>query len=261
MELSGKVALVTGAGSGIGRATAMRLAAEGAAIGALSQDQDEVDAVVREIEAAGGRAVGLVADVSDAAQVKAATDRLVEVFGRLDIIFANAGINGVWAPIDEIEPDEWDRTINTNLRGTYLTVHHGVPHLKAAGAGAIVITSSINGTRVFSNAGSTAYSCTKAAQVTMAQMLALELAKHSIRVNVVCPGRIETAIQGKTVTRDLEEAKEPVEYPEGKIPLTDGEGGSAEEVAELVLFLVSERGRFISGTPVWIDGAQSVLVG
>jgi NAD(P)-dependent dehydrogenase (short-subunit alcohol dehydrogenase family) len=261
MELSDRIALITGAGSGIGKATALRLAREGASIGVLSQSEEEVEATVREIEAAGGKALGLVADVSDAGQMQAAVDKLVARYRRLDIIFANAGINGVWAPIDEIEPEEWDRTINTNLRGTFLTLRYGVPHLKSAGGGAIVITSSINGTRVFSNAGSTAYSCTKAAQVTLAQMQALELAKHNIRVNAVCPGRIETAIQAKTEARHLEEAREAVEYPDGKIPLTDGEGGSAEEVAELVLFLVSDRGRFISGTPVWIDGAQSVLVG
>ena len=109
----------------------------------------------------------------------------------LDIVFANAGINGVWAPIDELQPEEWDRTINTNLRGTYLTLHYAVPHLKRAGGGSIVITASINGTRTFTSAGATAYSSTKAAQVAMAQMLALELGQHRIRVNVICPGRSE----------------------------------------------------------------------
>ncbi len=97
--------------------------------------------------------------------------------------------------------------------------------------------------------------------MALAQNQALELAKHNIRVNAICPGRIETAIQGKTIKRNIDEAAEEVEYPGGKIPLTDGKGGSAEEIAEFVLFLVSERGRFISGTPIWIDGAQSVLVG
>jgi NAD(P)-dependent dehydrogenase (short-subunit alcohol dehydrogenase family) len=92
-------------------------------------------------------------------------------------------------------------------------------------------------------------------------MQAVELAKHNIRVNAICPGRIETAIQAKTVKRNIEEAAEDVDYRSGKIPLTGGEGGSAEEIAELLIFLVSERGRFISGTPIWIDGAQSVLVG
>jgi NAD(P)-dependent dehydrogenase (short-subunit alcohol dehydrogenase family) len=261
MELRNKVALVTGAGSGIGKAAALRLAREGAAIGVLSHTEDEVRACVQEIERAGGGALPLVADVGDPGQMRNAIEQVAETYGGLDIIFANAGINGVWAPIDELQPDEWARTIQTNLTGTYLTLHFGVPHLKKRGGGSVVIPSSINGTRVFSNAGSSAYSCTKAAQVTLAQMQAVELAKHNIRVNVICPGKIETGIQAKTEKRNIEEAAEDVEYADGKIPLTDGEGGSAEEVAELLLFLVSERGRFISGTPIWIDGAQSVLVG
>jgi NAD(P)-dependent dehydrogenase (short-subunit alcohol dehydrogenase family) len=199
MQLTDQIALVTGAGSGIGRAAALRLASEGAAVGVLSHTEESVQTCVDEIRAAGGRALPLVADVSDSEQMRAAVEALVHEFGGLDIIFANAGINGVWAPIDELQPEEWSRTINTNLTGTYLTLHHGVPHLKKRGGGSIVITSSINGTRVFSNAGSSAYSCTKAAQLTLTQMQAVELAKHNIRVNAICPGRIETAIQAKTV--------------------------------------------------------------
>ena len=261
MEFAGKVAMVTGAGSGIGRATALRLAGEGCAIGALSQTADEVEQVVHDIRSAGGRARALVADVADEDAMKAATADLVREYDRLDYLFANAGINGVWAPIDEIGPGEWDRTIATNLRGTFLTLHYGVPHLKRMGGGAIVITASVNGTRVFSNAGATAYSCTKAAQVAMAKMLALELAKFRIRVNVACPGAIDTAIEASTTRRNPDVAGEPVEYPEGRIPLTDGQPGTAEQVADLVLFLLSDRARHVSGTPVWIDGAQSLLVG
>jgi NAD(P)-dependent dehydrogenase (short-subunit alcohol dehydrogenase family) len=260
MELQGKVALVTGAGSGIGKAAALRLAREGAAIGVLSRTEDEVRQTAREIEAAGGRALPLTADVSSAEEMAAAIGALARQYGRIDIVFANAGINGVWAPIDELSPEEWDNTININLRGTFLTLHYAVPHLKSAGGGSIVITSSINGTRTFTSAGATAYSCTKAAQVAMAQMAALELAKHKIRVNVICPGKIESEIDENTEPRNTERAEEPAEFPEGKIPLTDGAPGKAEDVAELVLFLASDRSRHISGTPVWIDGAQSLLV-
>ena len=261
MELEGKVALITGAGSGIGKATAVRLAQEGARVGVLTHTADEAEKTAEEIKSAGGEALHLVADVADSGQMEQAVRQLVERFGRLDIVLANAGINGIWAPIDELQPEEWDRTINTNLRGTYLTMHHAVPHLKKAGAGAIVITASVNGTRIFSNAGATAYSCTKAAQVAMAQMLALELAKHRIRVNVVCPGKIDTEIPDNTSHRNTAEAGEPVEFPEGKIPLTDNEPGTSHDLAELVLFLVSDRARHITGTPVWIDGAESLLVG
>ena len=187
--------------------------------------------------------------------MKQAVTQLAQAYGRLDIVFANAGINGVWAPIDEIQPEEWDRTINTNLRGTYLTLHYAVPHLKKAG-GSIVITAS----RTFTSAGATAYSATKAAQVSMAQMLAVELAKHRIRVNVVCPGRIGTEISENTTKRNTQEAEVPAEFPEGPIPLTGEEPGTSEDVAELVLFLASDRSRHITGTPVWIDGGQSLLV-
>ncbi|MFL4989964.1 MAG: SDR family oxidoreductase [Microvirga sp.] len=259
MELQGKVALVTGAGSGIGKATALRFAREGAMVGVLSHTEDEIRKVAEEIERAGGRAIALVADVADEGQMRKAVADLVQAHGRLDIVFANAGINGVWAPIDELQPQEWDRTINTNLRGTYLTLHHAVPHLKKAG-GSIVITASINGSRTFTSAGATAYSATKAAQVAMAQMLAVELAKHKIRVNVVCPGKIGTEISDNTEKRDTQEAEVPAEYPAGPIPLTGQEPGTSEEVAELVLFLASDRARHITGTPVWIDGAQSLLV-
>ncbi|HEU0066485.1 MAG TPA: SDR family NAD(P)-dependent oxidoreductase [Sphingomonas sp.] len=261
MTFDGKVALVTGAGSGIGKATALRLAAQGCAVGVLTHTPEDAQDVAAQIALAGGRALVLVADVGDAAQMQAAVADLLREYGRLDHLFANAGINGVWAPIDEIAPDEWDKTIATNLRGAYLTAHFGVPHLKRAGGGSIVITASVNGTRIFSNAGATAYSCTKAAQVAMAKMLALELAKFRIRVNVVCPGQIETDIEASTTHRDPDVAGEPVEYPQGKIPLTDGKPGTSDQVADLVLFLMSDAARHISGTPVWIDGAESLLVG
>jgi NAD(P)-dependent dehydrogenase (short-subunit alcohol dehydrogenase family) len=259
MELQGKVALVTGAGSGIGKAAALRLAREGAMVGVLSHTDDEIRKTAQEIEQAGGKAIPLVADVASEDQMKKAVDDLVQTYGRLDIVFANAGINGVWAPIDELQPAEWDRTINTNLRGTYLTIHYAVPHLKKAG-GSIVVTASINGTRTFTSAGATAYSATKAAQVAMTQMLAVELAKHKIRVNVVCPGRIDTKITENTDKRNTEEAEVPAEYPDGPIPLTGEEPGTSDEVADLVLFLASDRARHITGTPVWIDGGQSLLV-
>jgi NAD(P)-dependent dehydrogenase (short-subunit alcohol dehydrogenase family) len=260
MKLDGKVALVTGAGSGIGKAAALLLAAEGARVGVLSDTSTEIEKVARQIERAGGEAIALVADVSQPSKMQKAIESLAEKWGRIDIVFANAGINGVWAPIEELEPDEWDKTLEVNLKGTFLTVKYATPYLKKRG-GSVIVTSSVNGTRVFSNTGATAYSCSKAAQVAFTKMVALELAKHKVRVNVICPGAIETAISENSEQRDLEAIREPVVYPEGTIPLTDGEPGTAGQVAKLVLFLASDDSSHITGTEVWIDGGGSLLTG
>jgi NAD(P)-dependent dehydrogenase (short-subunit alcohol dehydrogenase family) len=260
MQLQGKAAIITGAGSGIGKAAAILFAKEGAKVCLVSRTEDELRKTVDEIKAAGGTAVFAVADISKPDEIERAVVAAIEAFGRLDVVFANAGINGVWAPIEELAPEEWDNTININLKGTFLTVKYAIPHLKKLG-GSIIITASVNGTRIFSNAGATAYSCTKAAQVAFAKMAALELAKHKIRVNVVCPGAIETEIDDSTKKRDVNEAAEPVKYPAGKIPLTNGKPGMAEQVAQLVLFLASDASSHITGTPVWIDGAESLLQG
>ena len=191
--------------------------------------------------------------------MKDAVERIASAWGRLDIVVANAGINGVWAPIDDLQPQEWDKTIAINLRGTYLTLHYAVPHLKAAGGGSIVVVSSINGTRTFTTAGATAYAATKAAQLAMVQQLALELGKSKIRINAVCPGLIETNIPDSTIKRNQDAARIPVIWPEGDIPITGGKAGTSEDVAEIIAFLASDHARHITGSPVWIDGGQSLL--
>lgn len=259
MTLGGKIALVTGGGSGLGKASALKLAAQGADIALLSRTKDEVDAVAAGIAALGRNALPLYADVSSTADMQSAFEQIGRTFGRLDIVFANAGINGTWAPIDELAVEDWDQTIAVNLRGTFLTLHHAVPLMKQRG-GSIVITSSINGTRTFTTAGASAYSTTKAGQLALAQMAALELAKHRIRVNAICPGAIESNIEENTERQNVEKAAEPADYPDGEIPLTDGRPGKAEDVADLVCFLASDASRHITGTPIWIDGAQSLLV-
>ena len=261
MQLSNRVALVTGASSGIGKATALLLAREGARVGLVGRNREKLEQTADEIAAeALSEALPLTADIAEAADVERVVTELVGKWGRLDIVVANAGINGVWSPLEELTPAEWRKTIDINLTGTFLTVKYAIPALKQQG-GAIVITSSVNGTRMFSNTGASAYASSKAAQMAFAQMAALELAKHRIRVNVICPGAIETRIGERTTRRNLEQVKEPVKFPAGNIPLTDGEPGTADQVAQLVLFLVSDQASHITCTPVWIDGGQSLLQG
>lgn len=257
MKLSGKVCLVTGAGSGIGKRAAVLMAREGAQVAALSRTIEEVEETATEIRSEGGKALPLCADVSNAVELKKAVDSVAQEFGGLDVVFANAGVNGVWGPLEEIAEEEWDQTIAINLRGTFLTLKYSVPYLKQR-RGSIIINSSINGTRVFSNTGATAYAATKAAQVAMMKMLALELAPAGVRVNAICPGAIETAIQENTEQRDREDLGVPVHFPRGWHPLR-GKPGSADQVARTVLFLASEDADHITGTEMWIDGGESLI--
>lgn len=259
MELSGRYALVTGAGSGIGAAAALKLAEAGADLALLGRTREELGATAEQVKSLGREALVLVADIAIEEQMRAAYEEAGNKFGRLDFVFANAGINGTWAPIDVLTYEDWNRTQSINLGGTFLTLHFAIPLMKERG-GSIAITSSINGTRTFTTAGASAYSTTKAGQLAFGQMAALELARYRIRVNVVCPGAIATNIADSTRKVQVEAARVPATYPEGTVPLTKGESGTAEQVADLVLFLASDRSNHISGTPIWIDGAQSLLI-
>lgn len=249
---------MTGGGSGIGRATALRLAQDGVFVAVLGRTSDELGDTLQEIRAAGSDGMVLVADVSDMDEMSSAIAKLIEARNALHIVVVNAGINGTWAPIDDLRPDEFDQTVAINLRGTYLTLHHAVPHMKQNG-GSIVVVSSINGTRTFTSPGASAYAATKAGQVAIVQQLAVELGRHRIRINAVCPGAIETEIDDNTKTRNKREAEVPVTFPKGDIPLTGGVAGTAAEVADVIAFLVSDGSRHVTGTPIWIDGGQSLL--
>jgi len=256
--LNGKVAFITGGADGIGKGTALRFAAEGAKVGIADILDDRAADVLKTIREAGGQAEYFHCDVSDPEQVRAAVDGTAQRFGRLDVVFANAGINGVWTPIEELTPDEWDKTLDINLKGTYLTVHFAIPHLRRAGGGSVMITSSVNGNRTFSTAGAAAYSTSKAGQVAFMKMAALELSNFNVRVNAVCPGAIKTNINDRTTKRHTEEVEFKVVMPEGK-PGIDGGQGDIFEVADTCVFLASEMSRHVSGVELYVDGGASLL--
>lgn len=254
-----RVAFISGGGSGIGQAAAAKLARCGLRVALAGRTAEELEDVADSIGREGGRAMAVECDVSDEESVVSAIATTVETWGRLDVVVANAGVNGTWAGIDDLTVTDFRSTLDINLVGTFATIKHAVPHLRKQG-GSVVVTSSVNGTRIFSNSGATAYSSSKAGQVALAKMLAVELGPDKIRVNVICPGAIETEIDDNTDARN-EDVKIPVDFPEGQIPLTGHRSGSAEQVGELIAFLASDAADHISGTEVWIDGAQSLLQG
>ncbi|WP_339811778.1 SDR family NAD(P)-dependent oxidoreductase [Paenibacillus sp. FSL R7-0189] len=259
-RLQDKVAVVTGAGSGIGKATAIRFAQHGAKVYMLDRTPEDSYETKREIESIGGTATVIECDVSNPGLVEESIRKVGEVAEKIDIVFANAGINGTWSPIETLEIEDWDQTLDTNLRSTFATVKYAIPHMKENG-GSIIITSSINGNRVFSNIGASAYSSSKAGQVAFMKMAALELAQYGIRVNAICPGSIDTQIGDNTYkSDDLQEVKIPVKFPEGNHPLENAPG-KPEQVANLVLFLASDESFHVTGTEIYVDGAESLLRG
>lgn len=258
IQLTEKVALVTGGASGIGRATCRRLADAGVAVAVVDIHEEGAAAVADDIARRGGRAIVLAADINHEESLRACIGATIARFDRLDIVFANAGINGVRAPIEDLTLDEWHATLDTNLTGTFLTVKHSIPHLRAAGGGSIIVTSSLNGTELFSSAGFAAYSTSKAGQVAFVRMAAFECARWNIRVNAILPGSIETNIETTTHRRNLDRIPYEVKYPAHYPPLY-GRRGTADEVADLVLFLASDASRYVTGTAIPIDGALSLV--
>jgi len=246
-RFTGKVALVTGAASGIGRATALAFAAEGARVAIL----DRTAVALREPEAAlkqaGGEVLVIACDVSVPEQVEAAVAQVVERFGRLDIAFNNAGVENKATPLHEIELQEWDRILNINLRGTFVCMKHEIAQMLRQGGGVVVNTSSGAGIRGV--AGGAAYAATKHALIGMTKSAALDYAKQNIRVNAVLPGNIETPMMDRFTGGDLQKAidLEPV-----------GRLGKPEEIAEAVLWMSSDLGGFVTGSAVVVDGGWSL---
>jgi NAD(P)-dependent dehydrogenase (short-subunit alcohol dehydrogenase family) len=247
---AGKVAFVTGAGSGIGRATALAFAREGASVVVSDISEQGNQETVRMIEELDERALAVRCDVTRTGDVKAALDRTVETFGRLDVAFNNAGVEQEEAATAQLAEEVWDRVIDIDLRGVFLCMKHEIPLMLEQGGGAIVNTSSGAGVKGFPLGA--AYVAAKHGVIGLTRSAALDYAQANIRINAVCPGIIETQMMDR-VTGDTPEGRQQVISQE---PI--GRMGKPEEIAEAVLWLCSEAASFVVGHAMVVDGGQTV---
>lgn len=251
MKLKRKVALVTGAGSGIGQATALLFAAEGARVACVDVNEATAKQTAEQIEKAGGQALAVRADVSKAPDNLAMVERTVAQWGRLDILYANAGVPQSPTPVEEVDEATFDRIMAVNVRGVFLGVKYAVPVMKKQGGGVILITASTAAIRP--RKGLQAYGASKGAVIALTKALALELAPHKIRVAAIAPVATDTpmlpAFMGKTVVD--EKAREAMVRT---IPL--GRLNTPEDIARAALFLASDDAAMISGSCVEVDGGR-----
>jgi NAD(P)-dependent dehydrogenase (short-subunit alcohol dehydrogenase family) len=249
-DVRGKVAFVTGAAGGIGRATALAFARAGANVTAADVSQPGVQETARMIEQFGGQALAVRCDVTSSRDVQAALTQTVDRFGRLDAAFNNAGIEQPITPTADITEDDWDRIVAINLRGVFLCMKYEIPLLLQHGGGAIVNTSS--GAGVVGIAGQAAYTAAKHGVVGLTKSAALDYARSGVRINAVCPGIIATEMMdrftgGTPEGHDRVIAQEPI-----------GRMGRPEEIAAAVLWLCSDAAAFVVGHAMVIDGGQTV---
>ncbi|MGA9041479.1 MAG: SDR family oxidoreductase [Terriglobales bacterium] len=245
-ELAGKVGLVTGGTSGIGRETAILFAKAGAKVVVAGRRETEGKETIELVRAAGGKGLFVKADVSKAAEVELLVQKTVETFGRLDVAFNNAGIEGVWVPIVTQSEADWDQTIAINLKGVWLCLKYEIRQmLKQGGGGAIVNMSSIAG--LVGSAGAAAYSASKHGVMGLTKTAALENARRGIRINSVCPAAIETPMADRIFG-----APEVHKYVLGCHPI--GRFGRPTEVAEAVVWMCSDRASFMTGQSLVLDG-------
>ena len=249
-QLDGKVALITGAGSGIGRASALAFAREGAKVAVADIVVEGGEETVRLVKEAGGEAFFIKVDVSNAAEVEAMVNTVVDTYGRIDCAYNNAGIEGRLASTDEYPEDVFDKVIDINLTGVWLCMKHELPHMLNQGGGAIVNTASNFGL-VGSN-GMPAYSATKHGVLGLTKTAALEYAKAGIRVNAVCPGPVQTPLVDKVLAAQPELGDQIIKAIEAREPV--GRMGRPEEIAEAVVWLCSDAASFVTGTAMSVDG-------
>jgi NAD(P)-dependent dehydrogenase (short-subunit alcohol dehydrogenase family) len=250
-RLHGKRTIVTGAGSGIGRASAKLFAAEGARVLAVDRVQAAVDATAAEIAKAGGTAIAVSADAGSEADVKAFVDRAVAEFGGLDAIYANAGISGGLIPLFEQTVEHWQEILRVNLIGPFLAIKHAAPHMIRQSKGSIVCTASVAGLRA--NAGGSPYAASKAGVISLVQTAANSLSGSGVRVNAICPGLIETGMTRPIFERARERG---TQNKIGQLnPLQ--RHGVPEEIAAMALFLASDEASYVNGQAFAVDGGLS----
>ena len=250
-RLSGKIAIVTGAGSGIGRASALLFASEGAKL-VLFDRTEEVHRAAAAVEQAGGHAIAIVGDAGEEADVAAAVAKALEAYGRLDVFFANAGITGgARGGFFDATPQIWAEVLRVNLIGPFLAIKHAAPAIRDGGGGAILCTASVAGLR--SGAGPAQYSASKAGVINLVQTAAQQLAGTGVRVNAVLPGLTETGMTQPLFDGARAAGKE---HKIGQLnPLL--RGGQPEEIAEAALFLVSDAASYVNGQALAVDGGLS----
>jgi NAD(P)-dependent dehydrogenase (short-subunit alcohol dehydrogenase family) len=250
--LSGRVAIVTGAGSGIGRAGAELMAHEGAALVVADRNAAAGEETRRRIEANGGRALAVETDVGDDAQLAGLVGEARQAFGRIDILHSHAGIQ-IEGPLEGVDPNGMDASWRINVRAHFMLARLVMPHMRVQGGGSIIVTSSNSG--VFYDHEMIAYATSKHAAVAMVKQIAIDYGKYNVRVNALCPGWVDTPFND-AFTRQMGGREALLRYVKEKIPI--GRFASVEEVAESILFLASDRSSFTTGHALVLDGGECI---